>query len=272
MGAGVKIYCIDKFRNKRGAVVEYIMGDEFGNSNSFNRSEMVEVLKDSRYVVMNLQLDKLGRIVEKAIPNEASIIDRIFELGEKKDKHTLFDCAYGCFNHRQMVRIVVCNGKVTTDYPFDELNDLNTRNLDEVLREFEGYLKQKYGFIPLKLEVQNKATGWRYIMYGREYVDCSYLHEAPFRLELAEREKLEVKKTTGDGKYNMFEYKDSVSGMKNALLGVFVYDLTNNDASDWVKKQIADLEKKCKTRKAKSNKTSKAVRKGEKGIMDLFKR
>ena len=66
----IKVYCINKVRNSRGVINEYVIRDQSGNACSLKRSDMAKMLKNKQYEVVNLQLDSLGRIVDKAVTEE----------------------------------------------------------------------------------------------------------------------------------------------------------------------------------------------------------
>ena len=73
----IKLYCIKKNRDAKGSVVEWVMSDELGDTGRFDRKGVVALLKDKKYDVVNLQLDKLKRVVDKAVPNEKATVGSI---------------------------------------------------------------------------------------------------------------------------------------------------------------------------------------------------
>lgn len=61
--------CIRKIRDGSNVIREYILLDENGKTNSFSRDELVYKMQSGELIVINLKIDKNGRLVDKA-PDE----------------------------------------------------------------------------------------------------------------------------------------------------------------------------------------------------------
>lgn len=82
----IKLYCINKLHNNKGKVISYELGDEYGDTSIFDKAGVIGLIKDDRYDVTNLQLDKLGRLVDKAATNwlnESKIVEQINKRSNK---------------------------------------------------------------------------------------------------------------------------------------------------------------------------------------------
>ena len=91
----IKVYCVHKVRDGSGNIKKWIMGDMYGDKMDFNREEIKKLLKDKKYDVVNLQISADGKIVDKAVPEEKSVIDRINRLSKSNNIYEIFDGAYG---------------------------------------------------------------------------------------------------------------------------------------------------------------------------------
>lgn len=258
----IRVYCIEKHHNKSGAITEYILGDEFGNTSVLTRKDMVATLRDRNYEVMNLQLDKLGRIVEKAVPTETKAINEINKRIDATDISSIFDKAYGLIKHRQMPTIAIHNNEIVRlDEPFDKLADINIKNIDEFLIKFEDYLASKYKFKPTKLEIINGAKGWRYIQYGEQYLECTITNEDKYYPGISSSELFRVNMHSNSNLYRTFKRTGNIADetgkiVENALCGIIVYDLNNEDAKEWAHKRVEELDAKINSL-SKPNKLSK---------------
>ena len=58
--------CIVKHRNDKGVIVNYILQDQNGQKKEFTASEIKQLINSKQLEVTNLQIDKLGRLVDKA--------------------------------------------------------------------------------------------------------------------------------------------------------------------------------------------------------------
>lgn len=258
----MKVMCVEKNRNAVGAIVEYVLCDEYGNTCYLNRDGMVKILKDKDYDVLNLQLDKMGRIVEKSMNNEKSMIEQLNKKSESTAENAIFERAYGLFKHQQMIVMVVQNGKVLLlDEPFNLVTSINANNIDQFMSQFEGYLKNKYNYTPAKLEVINKARNWRYIMYGEQYIECTIMHKQNYYPGLSNIKDFIVNTNMNDANHHLYSKtaslydKETSRIVENAFCGAIVYDKRCKEAAEWANKQIKELENKV-------NSMSKNNRKG----------
>lgn len=63
----MKIACINKIRNEKGVIVKYILEVEDGSKIEATAKQIKEEIKAGNYKFTNLQIDKAGRLVDKAV-------------------------------------------------------------------------------------------------------------------------------------------------------------------------------------------------------------
>lgn len=258
--------CIDKKRDAKGRIVGYVMCDPYGDKGCFDRAGVIQLMKDPKYEVINLQVDKLGRVVNKVIPYERELINNLSNKSENNSLEEVFNRAYGFIQKMGMVTICVKGNKKKFSEPFDKL-DTNI-NIEKLTSDFEEFLIKKYNFRPTKLMITNQARGYQYIMYGKEYVDSSLLHPEDIFCGVYSVKEYEIKQNKGP-LYKMEiktgSIKDKKTGyvVNDAFCGAFVFDTKNKQACDWALHKMNELDKEVK----KMNRSA-----GSKGMFDLFKR
>lgn len=67
----MRVRCIGKERNEKGVIVKYILKDENGNMIEATGKEIKAEIKAGKYEFINLQIDRAGRLVDKAVEKEA---------------------------------------------------------------------------------------------------------------------------------------------------------------------------------------------------------
>lgn len=236
-----KLYCLEKIRNSRGNVVEYVMGDEHGDTGNFDRDGVIGLLKDKKYNVMNLQLDSLNRVVDKAMEKEANIIEKIKQHSKSNDLQSIFDRAYGFILKNGMVMICQRGKSIKLTEPFDMLK--GQINIDVLQYDFETYVKAKYGFVPTKLEVVNVGKNFRYIMYGKEYVDSTIMDKEGFFCGVDSISNFKINYNVNEKDYQVYKRVGKLKNVENAFCGIIIHDKRNKMAADWADQQIKKLDK-----------------------------
>jgi len=61
----MELKCINKNRDNHGKIVSYILTDKYDNKYEYTGIELKRSLKEGRVRVCNLQMDKLGRLIDK---------------------------------------------------------------------------------------------------------------------------------------------------------------------------------------------------------------
>ena len=266
----IKLYCINKVRNSNGKIVEYVIGDEYGDTGNFDKDGVIGLIKDAKYDLTNLQLDSLGRLVDKAIPNESKLVEQINKRSQSKDIYVIFDRAYGFIQKMGLVMIVRdSNGNVKLTEPFDNLP--NTINIDELMNNFENYISKKYGIQLTKLDVTNINDNSRFVQYGLQYVEYTYLNDQDFK-KIDNIKNFKIACNVSSETHQMCKKVND----NDDFLGVIVYDKRDKAATDWANTRLKELEKatskfksngKGKTPTKKGKTTSK---KKDNSIMSLF--
>lgn len=236
----IKVYCVHKVRDGSGNIKKWIMGDMYGDKMDFNREEIKKLLKDKKYDVVNLQISADGKIVDKAVPEEKSVIDRINRLSKSNNIYEIFDGAYGVMQKMGLITIMRNpNGKVKMTGPFERLNP--SINIDELTAQFESYIMNKFHTSLLKVDSINNRTGRRYIQYG-----IGYTEDYPCPDEIRDAESVShytIKCNAPNGKKVIGRFKTK-SGqiIEDAYLGTIAYDSNNKEAVEWANKRIKELE------------------------------
>lgn len=248
----IKVYCVGKEKDKHGRVVAYNLINNYGIHGQFDRNYMLEMLSEnstSYYECLNLQLDSLGRIVDKAIPNEKEVLNKLEKLSKVTDKDTIFEQAYFfTVNDGNYISCLFHNGKIDTAEPFDRIPNINIHALE---KEFEEYMLHKHNYKPTKIKIVDRANNYEYIVWGSAYVDSTLLDKEYFvgcksinDLEIAcnyDKNTHEVYKKTAT-------VKDPKTGkvIENAFIGLIIYDKNHEGAVNFAKDNIAEIEKQMK--------------------------
>lgn len=79
----MKVKCIGKNRDSRGTIINYNLVDEVGNKFQATGQQIKTEMQSGRYKFINLQVDKAGRLVDKAEKKEHKVKKRVPELTAK---------------------------------------------------------------------------------------------------------------------------------------------------------------------------------------------
>lgn len=66
----IKIICLYKNRDNKGNIIDYVLKDEIGQTVPFTRDYIKAMMLTGKYEFVNLQIDKAGRLVDKALPKD----------------------------------------------------------------------------------------------------------------------------------------------------------------------------------------------------------
>lgn len=72
----MKVKCINKVRDGKRNIVKYQLMDENGNKIEATSKEIKEEIKAGKYEFINLQIDKAGRLVDKAVAKDKPAKDK----------------------------------------------------------------------------------------------------------------------------------------------------------------------------------------------------
>lgn len=157
--AQTTLRCTSKVRDNRGLIKQYVIQDNYGNTNCLSRQETIKMLKDKQYVFTNLQIDSLGRIVEK---KEIRTVNDII----KKDGKILaaFKEAYNSLQNGEELYFTFMDlgERFFTSSSGHQINivaesfNLAEVYLSEVEPAFERFIIQNGGNIPYKLHIKSK--------------------------------------------------------------------------------------------------------------------
>lgn len=237
----IKLYCLQKRRNASGAIVEYVMGDMKGDTGCFDRKGVIALIKDKKYDVVNLQLDRLGRVVDKEVKDEKNIVSNINRLSKSTNIEDIFDAGYGFLLKMGLIMIIrKSNGKIVLTEPFDRIK--GNVDIDKLQSQFESFVMQKYNTKMLKIDTLNNRTGRRYVVYGIGYAED---YPCPEEIRDAESVSHYTIKCQGETGKKIIGRKKIKSGeiIDDAYLGTILLDTRNKEAVAWAKKRVSELEK-----------------------------
>lgn len=237
----IKLYCLQKRRNASGAIVEYVMGDMKGDTGCFDRKGVIALIKDKKYDVVNLQLDRLGRVVDKEVKDEKNIVSNINRLSKSTNLEDIFDAGYGFLLKMGLIMIIrKSNGKIVLTEPFDRIK--GNVDIDKLQSQFESFVMKKYNTKMLKIDTLNNRTGRRYVVYGIGYAED---YPCPEEIRDAESVSHYTIKCQGETGKKIIGRKKIKSGeiIDDAYLGTILLDTRNKEAVAWAKKRVSELEK-----------------------------
>jgi hypothetical protein len=63
----MEVTCVNKFRDKQGNILGYLLKDNYGRTLKISHAQLKKDLANRKYIVDNLQIDKAGRLVDRAV-------------------------------------------------------------------------------------------------------------------------------------------------------------------------------------------------------------
>lgn len=157
--------CINKYYVK-GKVEGYELQDKSGRVMQLTKEQVKHGIKTKQFVVSNLQIDTMGRLVDKKIINNNS------NKSDKEKWEFLFDYWYQHLPHHwvKFMTYKFGNRGVDSMYPpgftdvFGKGKQFNSEGI-KIAHEFEKYIKEKYNCMPVKVEVKSKNGAAHWVMY-----------------------------------------------------------------------------------------------------------
>ena len=260
----IKIYCTNTDFIKKDKLYEFV--DEEGKKYVINRDQTLALLRDPNYEVINLQIDKIGRIVYKS---ESSTVK---SNQEEVELHSIFELCLNMFTENRMMTLIYENNKIKyLDDPIARISFLNDKNIFEILRKLEVYVEKKYKKPLPKLEINNPSKNWVYITYSPYYMECTYAN-IPNRYPILDSiDKFVIKTNVNNKEYSLIKKTMPVYNpvtkqvIENALVSVHVFNKYNEDAYCYAKEQSNENIYTCKfIKKYGVKRNSEKERKDEK--------
>ena len=159
MAAQTVLRCTYKVRDNSGVIKQYVFQDNYGNSECLSRQETIKALKDKSYNITNLQLDSLGRIVEK---KEVKTVNNIVK--ENGKLFAAFKEAYNNLqNGKELVFCLLDLGErfftSSCEHQIRNVADnlgLSELYISEIEPAFERFIIQNGGKAVYKLHIKSK--------------------------------------------------------------------------------------------------------------------
>lgn len=153
----VKVQCIEKTRDRAGNITQYVVKDENGKIDYLARDQMLKMLKNKNYEVINLQIDAAGRIVDKAVEVEKSIpldvdnIQRALDLSYNMLAQGK-DIGFGFINYNGLTWDLMSEKKIK------KVLDSGRQKIYPIdfASKFQNYAYQKGALAPYCLHVKSK--------------------------------------------------------------------------------------------------------------------
>lgn len=151
----VKVQCIEKTRDRAGNITQYVMKDENGKIDYLARDQMLKMLKNKNYEVINLQIDAAGRIVDKAMNLEKAAqgnnVQKALELSCKMLAQGK-DIGFGSISY---------NGKTWDLLSEKRINNLLSAGGQKIypidfVNTFQNYICKRGGIASYCLHVKSK--------------------------------------------------------------------------------------------------------------------
>lgn len=181
MAAQTVLRCTYKVRDNRGSIKQYVLQDNYGNTLSLSRQETLKMLRNKQYKVTNLQIDSLGRIVEK---KEVKTVNNIV-----KENGKLFAAFKEAYNNLQNGKELVFCFMDLGERFFTSSCEHQIRNvadnlglsevyLSEIEPAFEKFIIQSGGNIPYKMHIKSKDGAFEEIILSiNKDIENDDLHE-----------------------------------------------------------------------------------------------
>lgn len=167
----MKVQCLEKVRDNSGNIKAYTLQDESGRVFQASGEQIKAEMKAKRYEFTNLQLDSIGRLIDKVDKND---IGRLHQEFEKAYQNLMSgkELGFGCIDigsdfqnfdsNHSLVRVV------------DDHDDFREKYMTDIINQFEGYVLQKGGRIPYKLHVKSKDGVFEEVLYSlKDNMDMS---------------------------------------------------------------------------------------------------
>ena len=203
-----KVMCIEKVKHVNGKQVTmyYTLQFESGRKGVYTAKQVKELVASGRFGLLNLQIDKAGRLVKKAVTREeVNKSDGFYMLkptgyknvdfynkmrAEQGQKIMLADDflksrkeVFKEIKDKTLAEVIVCRAANSYKFPTSYLGSLDE---DEIVKEADlvGEIKslaQQFGIDPVKLA--KKLLNWNEDLEARHLVDAEIYHEPYIRDE-----------------------------------------------------------------------------------------
>ena len=172
----MKVTCISKNRNDKGVIVNYTLRDEQGHVFTATAESIKKEMKLNRYEFTNLQIDSIGRLVDKVNKEE------IKQSVNGRDIYSEFEKAYckllsnqevefGCIDFGNNFENFGYNHKI---YELVDSNEkLRDAYMTGIISKFEEYLLQYGTRVPYKLQIRSKDGVFEKVIYSLSNIETS---------------------------------------------------------------------------------------------------
>lgn len=85
----MELKCINKNKDKNGKIVSYILTDKYNSMYEYTGIELKKSMREGRVRVTNLQIDKLGRLIDKSNMEDSKLIEK-YEIVKEKIRGNMY--------------------------------------------------------------------------------------------------------------------------------------------------------------------------------------
>lgn len=150
----MKIKCINKNRDRNGNIISYTLQDESGRIFEADGKQIKKEMKSKNYDFVNLQINRAGRLVDKAVHNEITdnLKNAVYREFEKAYRALMNgkDVEFGFIDRGDKFFTLSCEHKV--DKVIEKDAKLIELYMSTILSSFRNYICNK-GLIPYELRI-----------------------------------------------------------------------------------------------------------------------
>ena len=140
----VKAICVSKNRNDKGVIVNYTLKDANGQVRNFTGKEIKDGIRNKKLEVMNLQIDKAGRLVNKAAEKQHTVKRQTLQKDTKEKLEGAEAELSFLLTNTTGVQCIFGKRDIKETFKFDNENDKNRfayiiKKYGEVLNRIKFY-------------------------------------------------------------------------------------------------------------------------------------
>ena len=168
----MRVTCISKNRNNKGVIVNYTLRDEQGHVFTATADTIKEEMKLNRYEFTNLQIDSIGRLVDKVNKEEIkhSVNGREIYAEFERAYHSIMNgnkIEFGCIDFGRKYENFGYNHRIHE--LIDNSEKLRDAYMTGIMSKFEEYMLQNGSGIPYKLQIRSKDGVFEKVIYSKKF-------------------------------------------------------------------------------------------------------
>ena len=174
----MKVTCVSKIRNSKGVIVNYRLMEDSGRVFEATPEQVKCELRVGKHQFTNLQLDSIGRLVDKASKKEKlqySKIERKLLREYKKAYDRIMSGEEVLFSHAQYKDYYENSAtKRLILQVIPERDKLDELFMSKVIPNFEKYMLSRGGRVPYKLHIVSKNGVYEEVTYSIRKIEVNF--------------------------------------------------------------------------------------------------